>query len=57
MTDDEIAAEFARLEALAKDTIQGPDHERILHIVTAKSGRDLIYVRRVILDSTFMPPN
>jgi len=57
MTDAEIISEFERIEAAANKTQQGADHERILHIVTAKSGRDLSYVRRLILDNTFTPPN
>jgi len=57
MTDAEIISEFERIEAAANKTQQGAYHERILHIVTAKSGRDLSYVRRLILDNTFTPPN
>jgi len=57
MTDAQIIAEFERIEAAANKTPQGPDYERILHIVTAKSGRDLTYVKQVILDTTITQPN
>lgn len=57
MTDAEIIAEFERIESAANRTPQGAAPERILHIVTAKSGRDLSYVRALILDNTFMGAN
>lgn len=57
MTDREIIREYERIEAEANKTPQGADHERILHIVTAKSGRELSVVRRVILDAVFTAPN
>jgi hypothetical protein len=57
MTDEQIIAEFERIEAAANKTPQGADHEHILHVVTAKSGRDLSYVRRLIIDNTFTTPN
>jgi len=56
VTDAQIIAEFERLAAEAKPP-QGPDYERILHIVTAKSGRDLTYVKQVIFDATITDPN
>lgn len=56
-TDKQITEEFDRIEALANKTPQGADHDHILHVVTAKSGRPISDVRRVVLDSTFMNPN
>jgi hypothetical protein len=56
-TDNQIIDEFNRIEALANKTQQGADHHRILDIVTAKSGRPLSDVRRVVTESTFTKPN
>ena len=56
-TNEQIIAEFERIEELANKTRRGADHNQILDIVTAKSGRPLSDVRRVILDSTFSKPN
>lgn len=56
-TDQQIIAEFDRIEAAANKTPQGADHERILHVVTAKSGRNLSDVRQIIIDNTFTRPN
>lgn len=57
MTDEQIIAEFERIEALANRTKVGADHQQILRTVAAMAGRDLAEVRRVILDSTFTRPN
>ena len=57
MTDEQIIAEFERIEALANRTTHGADHQHILRTVAAMAGRDLAEVRRIILDSTFTRPN
>lgn len=56
-TDKQIADEYSRIEALANKGQQGADHDRILDIVAAKSGRPLSDVRRVVTDNTFTKPN
>jgi hypothetical protein len=56
-TDKQIADEYSRIEALANKTPQGADHDRILDIVTAKSGRPLSDVLRVVTENTFTKPN
>ena len=57
MTDAEIIAEFERIEAAANKTPQGADHEQVLIWLAVDSGRSITYVRRLILDNTFTPPN
>jgi hypothetical protein len=56
-TDKQIIDEYNRIEALANKTPQGADHDRILDIVTAKSGRPLSDVRKVVTENTFTKPN
>jgi len=57
MTDAEIISEFERIEAAANKTPQGADHEQVLIWLAVDSGRSITYVRRLILDNTFTPPN
>lgn len=56
MTDDQINAEYLRIEAAMNRTPRGADHDHILRTVAAMSGRDIADVRRVVLDKLFAGP-
>lgn len=57
MTDDQINAEYLRMEAVMNRTPQGADHQHILRTVAAMAGRDVADVRRVVLDRIFTTAN
>ena len=57
MTDQEIIAKYLRLERLAMLTPQGADHNAILADVATVSNRNLVDVRRLVLNSIFSDPN
>lgn len=57
MTDDQILAEFLRIEKIAYKTPQGPDHKKIAETVAEMSGRPVSYIRALVLENTFMGPN
>jgi len=57
MTDDQIMAEFLRMETLMNRTPQGADHQHILRTVAAMAERDVADVRRVVLDRIFTEAN
>lgn len=57
MTDEQINAEYLRIEAAMNRTPQGADHDHIMRTVAAKAGRDVADVRRVVLGRIFARPN
>lgn len=57
MTDEQINAEYLRIEAAMNRTPKGADAEHILRTVAAMAGRDVAEVRRVVLGRIFSRPN
>ena len=57
MTDDQIIAEFLRIEAIADKTPQGPDHQKIAETLAEMSERSVTYIRALVLENTFTGPN
>lgn len=57
MTDDQIIAEFLRIEAFEKKRPQGPDYGQIYRTLADKYERDVGEVRQLILGNTFTEAN
>jgi len=57
MTDQDIVALYLRLEKLAMRAPRGADHNAILADVAVMAERNLLDVRRLVLDSILSDPN
>lgn len=57
LSDDDAWHMFEKLEAKANATPRGADHELIMNIVAANTGKTISHIRQLVKTRTVTQPN